>query len=225
MLLIGIGAILGAYFFTRQGIIPMTASVPSLITFDESVEVKGAGHDLMQAVANVGQGGSVQGNVIVTYVTLATTTGAGIPQPGGVLIKDMSLSAPDILLRNTAETSTVGIIRAGTESRPFMILKVNSYERTFAGMLAWEPSMAADLGTFYPPYPAQSADASSTPIAATISPSFIDAVVANYDVRILRDSNGKSIMLYGYLGKDTLIIARDEAAFTALVSRLNASGN
>lgn len=224
MLLIGIGAILGAYLFTRQGVVPMATSVPSLITFDESVEVKGTGRDLMQAVANVGQGGSVQGNVIVTYVTLATTTGTGIPQPGGVLIKDMELPAPDILLRNTAETSTVGIIRAGTEARPFMILKVNSYERTFAGMLAWEPSMASDLSTFYPPYVITPVDASSTPVAASSPTTFTDAVVANYDVRVLRDSAGKSLMLYGYLGKDLLIIARDEAAFTAIASRLNTSG-
>lgn len=225
MLVIGIGAVAGAYFFTRQGGIPMAASVPSLITFDESVEVKGTGQDLMQAIAKVAEGGTVQGNVIVTYVTLATTTGTGIPQPGSVLIRDMNLSAPDILLRNIDTTSTVGVIKAGSESRPFMLLKVNSYERTFAGMLAWEPTMATDLAVFYPPYAITPVDASSTPAAFAPQPTtFSDAVVANYDVRVLRDSSGKSLMLYGYRGKDTLIIARDEAAFTALVSRLSASG-
>ncbi len=32
-------------------------------------------------------------------------------------------------------------------------------------------------------------------------------------------------MLYGYRGKDLLIIARDEAAFTALATRLANSGH
>lgn len=233
MLIIGVGAIAGAYLFTRSGsIAPAVASVPSLIPFDESVEVKGSGQDLMQAVSDVAQGGSVSGNVVVTYVTLATTTGSGIPQPGGELIQRMDLHAPSILLRNIDELSTVGVVRAGSESRPFMILKVNSYERTFAGMLAWEPAMASDLAPFYPAYASAPADtsasttASSTPQIQTPAPTtFTDAVVDNYDVRILRDSAGRSLMLYGYRGKDMLIIVRDEAAFTELISRLAGAGH
>lgn len=225
MLVIGIAAILGAYLFTRNGGVPTVAGIPSLIQSDENVEVKGSGLALMQAIADVAGGGSVQGNVIVTYVTLATTTGSGIPQSGGALIRQMSLPAPDILLRNIHDTSTVGIVRASTEARPFMILKVNSYERTFAGMLAWEPTMASDLAAFYPAYAAAQTNSSSTAAVSSFnSNTFNDAVVANYDVRVLRDSSGKSILLYGYRGKDILIIARDEAAFTALVSRLSAAG-
>ncbi|HWU24334.1 MAG TPA: hypothetical protein VN086_01100, partial [Candidatus Paceibacterota bacterium] len=143
------------------------------------------------------------------------------------LIRSMNLSAPDILLRNIDDTSTVGVIRAGSESRPFMILKVNSYERTFAGMLAWEPTMAQDLASFYPPYPPAASTTATSSVAVATPPSttFTDAVVANYDVRILRDASGRSLLLYGYRGKDTLIIARDEAAFSALLARLSASGN
>ena len=231
MLLVGIGAIVGAYVFTQHGnTVPTVAGVPSLIPFDESVEVKGTGQALMQAISDAAQGGIVSGNVVVTYVTLATTTGSGIPQPGGVLIKNLGLSAPDILLRNIADTSTVGVVQAGTESRPFMVLKVNSYERTFAGMLAWEPAMRDALATLYPSYPSVlptgTSTASTTRAISKPAPTtFTDAVVANYDVRVLRDTSGRSLLLYGYRGKDLLIIARNEAAFTALVSRLSASGN
>lgn len=233
MLIIGVGAIAGAYIFTRPGMVPIVSSVPSLIPFDASVEVKGTGQDLMQAIANVGQSNSMIGNVVVTYVTLSTTTGSGVPQSGGQLIQRMGLQAPSILLRNINDSSTVGIVRGSTESRPFMVLKVNSYERTFAGMLAWEPTMASDLGVFYPAYTDSlpvSASASSTAskklqVKSPAPPAFIDAVVANYDVRVLRDSSGRSLMLYGYRGKDVLIIARDEASFTALVSRLAGAGN
>lgn len=233
MLIIGIGAIAGAYIFTRPGVVPMVSSVPSLIPFDASVEVKGTGQDLTQAIANVGQSNSMIGNVVVTYVTLSTTTGSGVPQSGGALIQRMGLQAPSILLRNINDSSTVGVVRGSTESRPFLILKVNSYERTFAGMLAWEPTMASDLGVFYPAYADSlpvSASASSTAsrklqVKSPAPSAFIDAVVANYDVRVLRDSSGRSLMLYGYRGKDMLIIARDEAAFTALTSRLAGAGN
>ena len=53
---------------------------------------------------------------------------------------------------------------------------------------------------------------------------FVDAVVDNHDVRILKDAAGRSLMLYGFKDQQTLIIARDEAAFTLLVDRLNQAG-
>jgi hypothetical protein len=52
---------------------------------------------------------------------------------------------------------------------------------------------------------------------------FEDVVVANRDVRILRDTRGRSLLLYGYADKETLIIARNEASFAALLTRLSAA--
>jgi hypothetical protein len=230
MLVIGVGAVTGAYIFTHKTGSTVTGlTVPSLVRFDESVEVKGTGLTLMKALANVAQSGSVSGNVVVTYVTGADATSTtGIPQPGGVLIKALSLPAPDILLRNIGTDSTVGTIHAGAESRPFFVVKVSSYERTFAGMLAWEQTMGTDLSILYPPYtsmPDTSASSSAKILLAPRAPTFTDGVVANYNVRILRDATGRSILLYGYRGKDMLIIARDETAFSALISRLNTAGS
>ncbi len=233
MLIIGIGAVIGAYaFMTERQEVPIVAGVPSLIRYDESVEVQGTGTALMNAIADVAAGGSVSGNVIVTYVTTdANGTPTGIPQPGGVLIRALSLPAPSILLRNIEESSTVGVIDAGGEARPFFILKVSSYERTFAGMLAWEATLQNDLSNFYPEYSAfpqeiASSTASSSPsLSYAQRNTFTDAVVANHDVRILRDAAGRFLFLYGYVNKDILVIARDEAAFTALASRISASGD
>lgn len=235
MLVVGLGAVLGAYLYVEKGTaVPMIANVPSLITFDESVELQGTGEVLMQALADVANGGGVSGNVIVTYVTTLPSeeeTASSIPQPGGKLVDDLNLPAPDILLRNIQDSSTVGVITAGEETRPFFIFKVSSYERTFAGMLGWERNIATDLSQLYPAYPSPSfqtgtTTASTSPVAVpnTII-TFTDDVVANYDVRILRDSSGRSLIIYGYLGKDILVVARDEAAFAALTSRLRASGN
>lgn len=228
MVLIGIGAVFAAYRYANRGpSVPMVQNIPSNIRFDESVQVQGRGETLMNAIAAVADGAHVSGNVVVTYVTNASSTdpnAGGIPQPGGVLIGELALPAPSILLRNIEDSSTVGVISAGSESRTFFILNVSSYERTFAGMLAWEKTMPTDLAALYPSYDsAPTTTASSTP-ASTTPQGFSDDVVDNHDVRVLRDSYGRSLMLYGYDGKDTLIIARDEAAFTALLARLSASG-
>lgn len=228
----GIGLAAGAFIFgNRASDVPYVSGVPSLIRFDESVEVSGEGVRLADEINAVANGGVVNANAIVTYVTAQQEGEEGLlstPAPGGVLIAALGLPAPAILLRNIDRSSTVGVINAGGETRPFFVLKANSYERTFAGMLTWEATMARDLAAFYPQntsvlLPNQTATSStSTPTVAapTPMPFFVDAVVANYDVRALRDSNGNTILIYGYYGRDILIIARNDAAFTALVNRI-----
>lgn len=219
-------------------------TVPSLIAADEFKELEGiTGAELMRDLRDVSYEPLVSGNVLVTYVTTASTTAKDsiikVPQQGGTLIKALPLLAPDILTRNIRPESTVGVIHAGSETRPFFILKVSSFERTFAGMLAWEQTMRGSLQQIFPPYPnaavpepivdaTATTTASTTPVVVPAAPSaptsFVDAVVRNHDVRVLRDAQGRSLMLYGYKDKETLIIARDEAAFLELVNRLNQAG-
>ena len=233
------------YIGARQVVPSITLSVPSLIAADEYKKIDGTGGELMRALAMVASEPLVTGNALVTYIAQPATGEqgviAGTPAPGGVLIKALALQAPDLLLRNIDEASTVGVIHEGGENRAFFVLRVSSYERTFAGMLTWEPLMERELGLLYPLYPEQVVEqesavdlsASTTPVASSTPPKapappavslvrFVDAVVANRDVRILRDSRGRSLVLYGYADKETLIIARNEAAFASLITRLAA---
>ncbi|KND51245.1 MAG: hypothetical protein ABA06_02955 [Parcubacteria bacterium C7867-001] len=222
---------------------PVIAGIPSIIFADKQKEVVGVGDELMSALAAASEEPLPEGNILLTYVTESSTTPRGVittPLAGGALIRALSLPAPDILLRNLDEASTVGVVRAGDEARPFFLLRVLSYERTFAGMLAWESSIARDLATIYPEHPAASffpnLFGSSTPAtttgnagATTIlhqpvrTAGFVDAVVANHDVRIYADEDGRPVLLYGYKDKTTLIIARNEAAFAAILKRLAAT--
>ncbi|MDP1690065.1 MAG: hypothetical protein Q8L52_02585 [bacterium] len=56
----------------------------------------------------------------------------------------------------------------------------------------------------------------------TVSPTitFVDAIIANHDVRVYRDTSGRDVLLYGFWNQSTLIIARDAAAFTEIIGRL-----
>lgn len=240
LVVLGAGGVFGAwmYFTNSTPDITPVVSVTSLISYDEKKELTGrTGQELMTELADLSSEPLVSGNVLVAYISTASTTTKGLPfstpAPGGDLIKALPLLAPDILMRNIEKTSVVGIIQSGSETRPFFVLKVASYERTFRGMLSYEPSMRQALGRLYPPYAKVEVDTGTvgTSTPAVQSPSFsilleptgfVDAVVRNYDVRILRDSQGRSILLYGYKDKETLIIARDETAFIDIVTRLNA---
>jgi hypothetical protein len=230
VLLAGAG-IYGIYILvTGNEKTPLIVQAPSLVFADERRELQGP--DYKAELAGLATEPLVSGNVLITYVTRVVDTEEGSvtePQPGGALIQALDLGAPDILLRNTEPLSTVGVINAGSETRPFLVFRVTSFERTFAGMLTWEASIQEDLALFYPAYPAATVSLSTTTVATTTMPlpgvqmMFRDEVVENHDVRVLRDTRGRSIMLYGYRDKTTLIIARDEAAYLELANRLEAN--
>lgn len=247
LVLLGGGGLYAAYIYVNaHRSVSLAPSVTSLIFADEREAVTGEGTQLMQAIVASAKKELPEGQVRVLYLTESSTTPDGktvtVPLAGGRLVGALQLSAPDILLRNIAPESTVGIVHKGPETRAFFILKVMSYERTFAGMLQWENSMQAALGSLYPPYgtvflPEPKVvttskivngklivSTSSTAVAAPDSPPrFVDEVAANHDVRALKDAAGRTILLYGYQDKSTLIIARDEAAFEEILNRLSAT--
>ncbi|MFZ1987699.1 MAG: hypothetical protein WAV21_01535 [Minisyncoccia bacterium] len=236
-----VGGSTGLYFAYRYASnnapVSLTpSSVSSLISADDKTSIEGTGVNLLNAFHDAAEVSLPEGSVRVIYLSIATTTLTGethILKPGGALVAALHLPAPDILLRNIGEESTVGVVHAGGENRAFFILRANSYERTFAGMLSWEATIGQDLSFLYPPYAelsvetpvATSTSAATTPksTVAKLPPGFVDEIVANHDVRALKDGNGLTLLLYGYKDQKTLIIARDEAAFTTLLNRLSAT--
>jgi hypothetical protein len=244
----GAGAGYAAYrYVAGHNTVVLAPSVPSLVFADDRQALTGEGPQLLQALAASADSPLADGQVRVVYLTEASTTPDGkpitIPLAGGRLIGSLQLSAPDLLLRNIAPESTVGVVHAGAETRAFFIMKVMSYERTFAGMLSWEGTLERALEMLYPQYPlpepglptiatttrivnGKKVTATTTIPAApvvVIAPRFIDEVTSNHDVRALKDGQGRTILLYGYKDKETLIIARDEAAFGELLRRLAAT--
>lgn len=256
LLAIGSGVLLitlaiGGVFMTYQFVMTMrdtpiaALTVPSIVVADEYEELSGTGQELMGALAANAGSALVPGNVIVAYILEdMSEEGGGVvktPAGGAAFLRALQVPAPDILLRNIAKESVAGAVNVRGESSVFFALRVDSYERTYAGMLTWEPLMLRDLSVLYPLHPAaaapEPANATTTTASTTVATSapavldpipasalsrFSDAVVANHDVRVLRDTSGRALLLYGYADKRTLIIARDEAAFEALLPRLKA---
>ncbi len=219
-------------FFTgTQPISIITNAPPTLIAGDESATISGQGGSLVTALRDAENTATPIGTVRVLYLAVSATSTVG----GGTLIKALNLSTPDILLRNIGDNSTVGVVHAGDETRVFFVLAATSYERTFAGMLSWEATMGSDFAPLYPPYP-QTAMVIGTTTASTTQPlppplvpagigraHFVDEVVDSHDVRAYKDANGKTLFLYGYRDQNTLVIARDETAFSVLLARLSAT--
>jgi len=238
LLVLGAGGSYATYrYLAPEAVTMFSQQVTSLVFADEQQELSGSGKTLQNAVvASVADPLSLDA---IRILYIATSTPEAVtrqPASGKEFIEALDVSAPDILIRNSYPESTFGVIHAGEGTYPFFILKVSSFESTFRGMLDWENTIAEDLALFYPPYPKEPVSVSATttePIATTtevvieeppVAPlHFVDQTVANNDVRVLLDAKGRSILLYGYRDKTTLIIARDVSAFTEIVQRLAAT--
>lgn len=221
LLLVGI---IGAYIAYTRYLTVRTPATPALsiltpIFVDEQEQISGTGSALILAI-----GQSTVRHLAtnsIRLISVASTT-------GGSVFSALPISAPDILLRNVnTDGSMAGIVSAGGNQSPFFILSVSSYSNTFSGMLSWEKGMAISLKALFPEYPVSPVmekTGTTTPIVATSTPyiqlSFHDETVNNHDVRVYRDSVGRSVLMYGYWNQTTLIIARDSAAFTEILKRL-----
>ncbi|HVB20309.1 MAG TPA: hypothetical protein VNF51_03490 [Candidatus Paceibacterota bacterium] len=224
LLIIGVASVYGAHMYYAQTTAPVALppSISAPIFVDDREGIWGSGDVLMQMIKNSVATPIATGSVRLLYMASSTNS----------VFSNLSLPAPDILLRNIQTSgSMAGVVDVGGVQSPFFILSVTSYSDTFSGMLSWEPMMRRDLITIFPPYPVSTATTTAT-TTTTIAPApafpapltaFTDDTVANHDVRVYRDSEGRSIILYGYWNPTTLVIARDPASFTEIIQRLATS--
>lgn len=231
--LLGGAGVFYAYsnYLTTQTPVALGPIAVAPIFVDSTEPVSGNGATLLQAVVQAAKNSQPANSVRLLSLTSASTTNVflsiGVPVPG-------------ILVRNITDSGNMaGIVNIKGVQSPFFIESVELYSATFSGMLLWEPTMQGDLSALYPLYPAApvqtpataSSTASSTPRQATATPTaakpvqsgFRDEVVGNHDVRTYRDSQGRSILTYGYWNQKTLVIARDPDAFAEILDRLATS--
>ncbi len=231
LLIAGVAGVYVAYTQYRSVEQPIVAlPEPTPIFVNERETVSGTGIDLIQAVQRSVDQPLTTGTVRLLSHTSTTTS----------VFSALAVSAPEVLLRNVRATgSMAGVINIAGAQSPFFILSVASYSDTFAGMLAWEPVMPLYLADLFPPYTAvvppttatttatTTKTASSTPGLQVMEPTtpppairFFDVTIANHDARAYRDPSGRVVLVYGYWNATTLVIARDAATFTELLTRL-----
>jgi len=190
-------------------------SVDTPILVEEQEQVSGAGVALLQAIKKSASRTLAPNTVRSLYLEKATTTDS--------IFSALQFPAPKVFLRNlNAADSMTGIINIQNVQSPFFILPVASYSETFSGLLSWERAMPHDLETLFPAYPVITGSSISATSSSPILPVgfFRDEVIANRDVRVYRDGQKRSVLLYGYWDQKMLIIARDPSAFAEIVRRL-----
>lgn len=128
--------------------------------------------------------------------------------------RNVAVSAPPALTRAFGQKYMAGVYSFDTNGI-FLISSVDDYGNAYTGMLKWENSIAEDL----PPLFKTSELSSVSFSVASGTPIFKDDAFNNQDVRILRNSSGETVLVYGFADKNTLIITSDEKIYQAIVNK------
>lgn len=131
-------------------------------------------------------------------------------------LEGIGAGAPDELLRALSSEFFFGF-HTVDENAPILIVPVSSYERAFAGMLAWEETMNAGFSPIFTNMPALILED-----GLLKKRPFVDLVMKNYDVRALEDDSGEVQLYYSFPTREILVIAESPYSFTEILSRLRA---
>ncbi len=141
------------------------------------------------------------------------TEGIKNPISSEEFFKLIGSTAPDSFLRTLSKEYMFGIL-SSAENAAFIIIKTESYEKGFAGLLEWESkTLTKDLYQIL---------TSLKPDPSLLTKKFEDLLIRNFDTRILKDKDGNIRLVYGFLdGEKTIIIAGSKQAFTEALNRFN----
>ena len=105
-----------------------------------------------------------------------------------------------------------GVIQLDTTKAHFLILPVSHYDRAFAALKEWEPSMFHDLGPFM--------NIPDATLRAHLDKDvFSDELVNNKQVRTLRDSDKNLMLAYFFLNEHTIIIVDNLDEIPTILTR------
>jgi len=97
----------------------------------------------------------------------------------------------------------------GSHDWPLVIFKVDYYETAFSGMIKWESNMAESFKNIL------------LLDTKNINESFGDKEVKNHDVRVLKNKDGKEILVYTFVSPKYLAISQDSRALEEVFRRFS----
>ncbi|MFZ2621203.1 MAG: hypothetical protein WAX85_01765 [Minisyncoccia bacterium] len=118
----------------------------------------------------------------------------------------ITTKTPSTLGRSVGDEYMLGAYASGT-NEPFIIFTTNDFPTSYSGMLSWEKTMASDVGWLFGIN------------EQDMSAKFLDEESQNRDLRILKNNNGKIILLYTIVDKDAIIITSSQNILNALIEK------
>ncbi|HPS21436.1 MAG TPA: hypothetical protein PLO44_01350 [Candidatus Paceibacterota bacterium] len=149
-----------------------------------------------------------QDNKIIGFRELINLISGNLPLEKATFLSDNYLIGVSNVLNNVSPD--------GSEKNLFILLQNRSMSDIFQAMKAWEYKMFFDLHGFF-----------GVPINADtnylLTKDFEDGIVQNKNARILRDNDGKIVLMYVYANNTSVLITNSENTTKEVMLRLAAS--
>lgn len=189
----------------------INATIPTLVTVDSQditgTDAPAGREDLAKLIQSHTTGTGKADSIKAIFIG---KDGNYLDAPG--LFSAMGSSAPNSLVRTITEM-TIGVYETNTkENSLFFLMKTNSYDQAFAGILMYEKVMLDDYFAIF------GIDASTNP--ELYKKTFEDVLIDNNDARALKDNNGKILLIYSFISKDKFVITNNIETIKALTKRI-----
>lgn len=216
-------AVFGVYtYFATNAAPSQNGTLPDSLVFVESTQTISIDDTYPAALKTTlaayrTQGGPTLGSIM--RVAPITSAG-GVPRAAtfAEFMQAIGAHPPDELLRALSDTFFFGF-HTIDKNAPVLVIPVTSYDHAFAGMLAWEASLNADLAPIFAAVPPFTTAADGSVATRT----FTDNVMRNYDIRQLTDDSGAVLLYYSFPTRGMLIIAESPYSFPEVITRLQAA--
>lgn len=231
-ILIGIGSVTFFYLLQKEAdkAIIETPTGTSVVgwTEKETFSITGKDKEDFTDYVYKTRGEKTLGEGEIFYVEITDSLGnESTPQDFFTTLK---IGAPANLVRAFNKKMMFGFFRLKDTNIPFLLLSLESFDRSFDGMLSWEKTMFNDIGEFFnqnilPIYETPSTATSSEvkniiTLNEALQKEFTDETLFNKDARILENTKGETILLYSFLDKETLLITSNEELVRELINKL-----
>ena len=226
LLLIALGgvAIYAVYSFVQGGTAAQDPATSGILFAEKQLTLPISGtspNTLKQTLGNALTQGGALGTIVEIIPTVQSTSTAGQSRATlSQFFAAIGAQPPADLMRALSDQFFFGIHMATDGPGTLFIIPVLSYDHAFAGMLTWESSMDSDLSPLFKQVP------SLTPAPGGGLPGarvFKDMVMRNYDMRVLQDDAGSTVLYYSFPTPNLLIIAASTYTFPEVLSRLQAA--
>ena len=216
IVILAFGAVIAATYIKSSrtpDIIASQAQVAALITTENtaSVEIGGLSNDkivdlVRTSVANIA---GIENQITNLYLTDATS-GKKLIVGTVPFLTDIKSRIPPSLLATLSPMYMLGIYKIDGAQHPFLILQTNDFQTAFADMFTWERDMYSD---FYLPFNLPNSEDYFTL-------KFSDDLVDNKAVRIVKNDNGDTLLMYGFVDEKSLIITDSIVTFREVLHRI-----
>lgn len=203
---LGVTAVGVVYYLKSINQVVQVSQNKTLIAFSEEKAILTSGLDRENFVKEILAKEGAFNMPLNSVLNLNSQKSDGVSLNAKEFLSLLAPQIPETLSRSFEDKYMLGIY-SHAKNVPFIILTTNDFATSYSGMLSWEKNILSDLGPLF--------EINNT--ATTTA--FSDETIQNKDLRVMKDINRKTVLVYSFIDKNTLVITGNEDVLTAIVGK------